>query len=878
MMDGRKPTANLVPLWFLQHSLSSLDHPFPPHMPQDAAPDPALAHPQQLPGPQDNTSPSPQPRSPPPPTHRCHWTSCTLAFADPETLYNHLCNDHIGRKSTNNLTLTCRWNDCNTTCAKRDHITSHMRVHVPLKPHVCDVCDKTFKRPQDLKKHEKIHTEAHHAQHKHSKAITVTDPGYVHRSPADAQQPIAANDRLNPNDARLAARRKAASVSSRGTPEFSPSSSMPSISSLSPDSGLLPTPSPELGYSHPQAAHRGPLSHTHASDVFLQPSAVPAHNAIASGLSTWGALRDDASVLESISPGAGMKRSHDAVEEFFTDMKKRRVNPSYDPHMAERLSSLAYAHQHYAGLSASSSGSHHQPFNPRSISLDIRSPEELAAVNEFLLTLGKDITSASHHPPSRRHHPLTPEYTHANAHSHQAQAAATASHPSPSSYFDAVSLSQLGLANMPGIPPLPSPPSAVSSLPGLSSEYASSDYHSNYSSQRAASSGMHHPDVYTSFDSHAMRATPGSRLSTSSGSYLQTISLSPNSEHESPPHSASASSRIYQGRASSDASSGFRPTPPLSSGSPANSGTRSPSPLSAAHRPSAQMPYVQHRQNTTEPDGAANFDFLARSGYGLEEPRLGAYEYAGGARTLRTIVPLRSVPGRTDEDEDEPGTRERRTRYVLPPPGPIEPRLRTTIQRGLPARLSSSVSSYEGNEKPPKTSGSGSLYPLLKAGDAEFRLPPLVGVPSPSSGSRARLSHAYSSRPVPGPSRLRPHSPSESDLDSAAGSPRLAPPTLPSIRALAADLDLDLPSSRARSVPATEESDLARGVSGLRIGGKSAVSVDERRRHAELIRDLLVAINKDYRERFGTPPPPGEGRDSRIRGKGKDRDVDMAAI
>ncbi|KIP11794.1 hypothetical protein PHLGIDRAFT_44970, partial [Phlebiopsis gigantea 11061_1 CR5-6] len=69
----------------------------------------------------------------------------------------HLCNDHVGRKSTGNLCLTCRWRDCNTTCAKRDHITSHLRVHTPLKPHVCEVCNKPFKRPQDLKKHEKIH-------------------------------------------------------------------------------------------------------------------------------------------------------------------------------------------------------------------------------------------------------------------------------------------------------------------------------------------------------------------------------------------------------------------------------------------------------------------------------------------------------------------------------------------------------------------------------------------------------------------------------------------------------------------------------------------------------------------------------------------------
>ena len=123
----------------------------------------------------------------------CQWDNCEKAYADAETLYNHLCSDHVGRKATNNLCLTCHWKDCGTTCAKRDHITSHIRgqhrltrrivcqsgsniihaVHTPLKPHLCDICQKSFKRPQDLKKHEKIHTEAHHVQHKHSKAITV---------------------------------------------------------------------------------------------------------------------------------------------------------------------------------------------------------------------------------------------------------------------------------------------------------------------------------------------------------------------------------------------------------------------------------------------------------------------------------------------------------------------------------------------------------------------------------------------------------------------------------------------------------------------------------------------------------------------------------
>nr|Q96X49.1 RecName: Full=pH-response transcription factor pacC/RIM101 [Hapsidospora chrysogena]CAC38840.1 putative transcription factor [Hapsidospora chrysogena] len=89
----------------------------------------------------------------------CRWNACNQKFPNPETLYDHICERHVGRKSTNNLNLTCQWNSCRTTTVKRDHITSHIRVHVPLKPHKCEFCGKSFKRPQDLKKHVKTHAD-----------------------------------------------------------------------------------------------------------------------------------------------------------------------------------------------------------------------------------------------------------------------------------------------------------------------------------------------------------------------------------------------------------------------------------------------------------------------------------------------------------------------------------------------------------------------------------------------------------------------------------------------------------------------------------------------------------------------------------------------
>ncbi|KAJ3206022.1 hypothetical protein HDU82_004823 [Entophlyctis luteolus] len=88
----------------------------------------------------------------------CEWGGCGLAFADAEGLYKHVAEGHIGKKIPGvEMSLVCRWAACANSYTKRDHLISHLRIHIPFKPHLCPICHRAFKRPQDLKKHDKLH-------------------------------------------------------------------------------------------------------------------------------------------------------------------------------------------------------------------------------------------------------------------------------------------------------------------------------------------------------------------------------------------------------------------------------------------------------------------------------------------------------------------------------------------------------------------------------------------------------------------------------------------------------------------------------------------------------------------------------------------------
>ncbi|KAL1749007.1 hypothetical protein HDZ31DRAFT_28490 [Schizophyllum fasciatum] len=620
--------------------------------------------------------------------HRCQWVDCTQHFADPEVLYNHLCNDHIGRKSTNNLCLTCKWKDCTVTCAKRDHITSHMRVHTPLKPHICEICKKSFKRPQDLKKHEKIHTEEHHQQHKHSKAITVQDPAYSSRvrgSSVSRPQEDFPSKHLDVPSARMPSSRSSSDVGSH----------------------YVHTPSPEITSPMEHRDHRRSHSHhTPPSNMFMPTDSLP----------SWEVLRPEAHA------SAGQKRSHDFMDDFFTDMKKRRVSPSYDPRMAERLNQLAAYQSQDVG------------FNPRSVSFDIRTPEELSAVNEFLVTLGRNVAART----------VTMPHQQQQQQQHMPQQHAPVLDDFAADLFDSASLNQLGLAGLPGMPP-PSPPNHFATANGSGMPHRSS------MSSSSSSSFNVYPNLEDAFPIPPMPDYQQAPISHHSNSRRVSTSKYPNM----------GSYGNYQ----------HQPTPPLEISSP-HSSVSTPLTSTPPHLPEHQL--------------MADFDYLRPTRGPAPAAHLAA-DYAAAGKAMRTIVPLKSVP-------------------------PARPSGRAAEVQEAPAERSVSPG--------PHSARFSRLYPLLTSGDADLKLPPLAS----RGGGREQGVSLPSIRDLSASARGAPGRayPRLADVDAGGGTPG--------------------PEKRASS------EELARDLGRIDLkAGESSVA--DKRRHAVLIRQLLVSINEQYKRR-----------------------------
>lgn len=474
--------------------------------------------------------------------------------------------------------------------------------------------------------------------------------------------------------------------------------------------------------------------------------------------------------------------------------------------MAARLDNLAYQSMNH---SAPPPPTQPAGFNPRSVSFDIRSPEELAAVNEFLITLGRDV---SNNAPRAPHHPPPSSDSH------------------PASFFDPATLSQLGLAGMPGIP--------------VNGPGSGGGYHGDSGYLSVDFSSHHLPPVYPSRSSHQS---------------VQPVPFSGHpAAHEQPIYASQyTASRIRGQRLSSDFDDPharfIQPEQPYPRhghylSSPLDGMPHADrSPHSAASTPSlGTPPHLGETSHMFNQEGISVFDYLGPSKT-TPAVQLAPLNYGGGAR--RTSLQLKTVPS------------------SVPRPAPVEPKLVATVERGLPARFTPKDvaglgTSLSRPRLPPSSSTTlskeGSLYPLLTAGDEQYKLAPLKSryrSPSPMSESTSSpvLSRASTVSPTPGESRP----------STASSSPR--PQFLPSIHEIAEGA----PCAKARR---RDSHDLARAVDKIELEGRSVRDDPaQREAHVRLVRDLLVTINMEYRKKFGTPPS-----DARyVRAHEEVRDVEM---
>ncbi|RKF65289.1 pH-response transcription factor pacC/RIM101 [Golovinomyces cichoracearum] len=310
----------------------------------------------------------------------CQWEKCSERCISAEALFEHICEKHVGRKSTNNLNLTCGWASCRTTTVKRDHITSHIRVHVPLKPHKCDFCGKAFKRPQDLKKHVKTHAD-----------------DSVLRSPGV--------------DARLNARginKVIDALHYRGASAYYDQNLVSLHEAHGPyGSGGVHHPA-QSSYQNPQQAPYGPVYY-------------PSTNGTDAGHS---------------SSYDNRKRGYETLNEFFGDAKRRQIDPTSYTQVGQRLMALHGLPIHQGGISEyMSNGSPlvsvdgqnggnqgHVSTHQYALPLpNLRTKNDLMNIDQFLEQMQSTVYESSNAAAAAGVHQPGTHYTHASVNFRQSQ-------------------------------------------------------------------------------------------------------------------------------------------------------------------------------------------------------------------------------------------------------------------------------------------------------------------------------------------------------------------------------------------------------------------------------------------------------------------------
>ena len=517
-----------------------------------------------------------------------------------------------------------------------------------------------------------------------------------------------------------------------------------------------------------------------------------------------------------------------------------------------------------------------QPFNPTSVSLDIRTPEELQALNTFLLALGRDIASVPRQPIHESHNNNNHPHPHPHSHSqsHHAPRVQINDTLSPDNWFDSDTFGQFSLSSLPGLSP------------------AHDTHHGSYpqnlhGSKHGYSENPSISNMYRPFD----ELNDSLGLGSGQEKRLAVSSLTPPPANVSPISTSSSigSSHATGGPASLEASHHLR------SGS--SSGSH---PQFLDHHVGG----LGHQVKTTF---GSQVRKSSLSGGQLSAPSLGVREGAGllGPQGVKSALRLQASPraaperekmgkireDKEDEDEDEDideleddhstsegeGAQEKMLLDVpsrLPTPSPAS---RDTIEEDVDEAAESPDAGLAAH-KP-----THSLYPLLHIeGDPALKLPALdfkgdkgdskspalpsitATVPisslrssqSTKSSEASSVSSLYadlsassslnqiqdraltrSASPTSSGSSMSPRRrPSVSSVSSAS------PPAsnrnnvvLPSL----ASIILDTP-------PHTEEKLPAAPPAPAPVVSVEEISMEERVRHAALVRNLIIYVNLTY--------------------------------
>ncbi len=214
---------------------------------------------------------------------------------------------------------------------KLTFILSLYLVHTPLKPHSCESCGKTFKRPQDLKKHERIHTEAHQQeQQDRQEARTQAAAAHNHAIAAAVSAPHRPHQSLDPFYRLSSASSHAyntayGGASAAGQQPLYPSGAPYDYSAYTSAGGVpsnysVPSQRGSTGYQFPQSSYQSLLGDGNLRGSTSDPNS---YSYLAYGGTLLGKRERDTAA---------------AIGDFMNDVRRRRLNPTYDGDMAARLS------------------------------------------------------------------------------------------------------------------------------------------------------------------------------------------------------------------------------------------------------------------------------------------------------------------------------------------------------------------------------------------------------------------------------------------------------------------------------------------------------------------------------------------------------------